>query len=51
MAYKVMVNHEGQYSIRLGDREPPLGRGSLENRPEVRVSGLHQESLDGHADA
>ncbi len=23
--YKVVVNHEGQYSIWLADREPPLG--------------------------
>ena len=50
--YKVVVNHEEQYSIWFADREPPLGlERSWQNRPEGGVSGLHQGSLDRHAAA
>ena len=48
--YKVVVNHEEQYSIWSADREPPLGwRRSWEKRSEGGVSGIHQGSLDRHA--
>ena len=38
--YKVVINHEEQYSIWFADREPPLGW------KEVGVSGTKQECLD-----
>ena len=37
--YKVVVNHEEQYSIWFADREPPLGWG------EVGKRGLKDECL------
>lgn len=39
-AYKVVVNHEEQYSIWLADREPPNGWR------EVGKQGTKQECLD-----
>ncbi len=39
-AYKVVVNHEEQYSIWLADREPPNGWR------EVGKQGSKQECLD-----
>jgi MbtH protein len=38
--YKVVVNHEEQYSIWLGDRENPLGW------KDVGKNGSKQECLD-----
>ncbi|MGV2831546.1 MbtH family protein [Myxosarcina sp. GI1(2024)] len=38
--YKVVVNHEEQYSIWLADKENPLGW------KDVGKSGLKQECLD-----
>ena len=38
--YKVIINHEEQYSIWFADREPPLGWN------EVGKTGTKQECLD-----
>ncbi len=38
--YKVVINHEEQYSIWFADREPPLGW------KEVGVEGAKKECLD-----
>lgn len=38
--YKVVINHEEQYSIWFADREPPLGW------TEVGKSGLKSECLE-----
>ncbi len=39
-SYKVVINHEEQYSIWFADREPPLGW------QEVGVEGSKKECLD-----
>jgi len=50
--YKVVVNHEEQYSIWPADRENALGWNNAgQVRHQSRVSGLHQRGLDRHAAA
>jgi hypothetical protein len=50
--YKVVVNHEEQYSIWFVDRQPPLGwREVGKIGLEDRVSGLYHGSLERHAPA
>ncbi len=45
--YKVVLNHEEQYSIWPADRENALGwKDAGKDRLEVGVSGLRQRSLD-----
>jgi hypothetical protein len=50
--YKVVLNHEEQYSILPGPQRECLG---LERRGEERhktgLSGIYQRSLDGYASA
>jgi len=47
--YKVVVNHEEQYSIWPADRENPLGlEGCRQERLQDRMFGLHQRSVDRH---
>ena len=50
IAYKVVVNHEEQYSIWPADRENPPGWQDVGNsglKPECL--SIHQRSLDGYA--
>ena len=50
--YKVVVNHEEQYSIWPAHRENPLGWNDVgKSGPQAGVPGLHQGSLDRHAAA
>ena len=50
--YKVVVNHEEQYSIWPDARQNPLGwNGRQQGRYQGRMSGIHQDSMDGHAPA
>ncbi len=48
--YKVVMNHEEQYSIWPAHRENALGWNDVgKSGPEAGVPGLHQGSLDRHA--
>ena len=48
--YKVVVNHEEQYSIWSADRENPLGWNDAgKSGPKDGMPRLHQRGLDGHA--
>ena len=44
--YKVVVNHEEQYSIWFADRETPGLERSWKNRSQGGMPGLYQRSLD-----
>jgi hypothetical protein len=49
--YKVVVNNEEQYSMARRPRERAWLERRGQIRPEGRVPGLHQGSLDGYAPA
>ena len=50
--YKVVVNHEEQYSIWPADRENPLGwRDVGKSGTQGRVPGIYQRSVDRYASA
>ncbi|HLO01361.1 MAG TPA: MbtH family protein [Pyrinomonadaceae bacterium] len=50
--YKVVVNHEEQYSIWPADRGNPLGWNDVvKSGSKAECFGIHQRSLDGHAAA
>jgi MbtH protein len=45
--YRVVVNHEGQYSIWPAERENPVGwKERSEERVKGGVPGLHQRSVE-----
>ena len=49
--YRVVVNHEEQYSIWPGDRENSGLEGRGQGGTEGGLSGLYQRSLDGYETA
>ena len=50
--YKVVVNHEEQYSIWFADRDLPAGwKEAGKEGAEGGMSRLHRAGLEGHAPA